>query len=1022
MTIASRVPVAAAPAAGSGSSKMNRLIAALPRPSWPSASLGTYLVVAILLATVPIAILMSHQIFEQVDAQRQRVSEETQRSATVLAQAVNRELTSSIDALTILSYSGEVQRGQVARFEQALLSLPLLRPSWSAVYLVGLDGEKLFDTAPAPHRRQAAAAEEAPPRSLALRAPAISKLHFDRDEGSFVTTIEVPVMIAGQARFVLGARIRASLWQQLVDNSGVAAPGVATIFDSERRVIARNVSPRETIGMQMIQDNATIIGGRPSGSARLRLLEGGSSYAAWDTVPLSRWIVAVAMPAEPIDAVHQSAILAALATAGACLLLGVLLAVGVARRMTRPLHQLSSNDPSRPLERIAVREISLLRDALVAARLHDEAVRQLIRSKRDQLQKKADEFETLFAASPIGLTFASDRECRSVLHNKAMAALCGSPQDAMNGSVRFLRGGRRLARDEHPLVRAARDGESTSGVELEVQAAGRPPAFIIATAVPLLDAEGRPRGAIGAAVDITPRKAAEARLIDAERRLRESQRLVDLAQENGHVGFFSYQVEDDTFTWTAGMAKLFAIGDEPEKELASFSRWRPRIGPSAWRRIERRLKVSAGRLREIETLDYCIDLPDGGTRWLSSRVRLIYASGERLQQIVGVTVDVTEQKNAERERAALIAREQAARREAEAANRSKDEFLAMLGHELRNPLSAIASGIEVLERVGGDAEVARNARRIIRRQTRHLAHMMEDLLDVARVITGQVVMVRHGVNLAALVRRVIATLNMTGEPDEHQLIVDLKDAWVDGDPTRLEQVISNLIVNALKYTPAGGRIEVRVGVDENEALLVVKDNGIGIAPELLPRVFDLFVQGERPLDRRAGGLGVGLTLSRRLVELHGGSICAAAANPGTIMTVRLPATAPATPPPHAVVRPRRQRRVALVEDNEDVLEALRATLELDGQRVWTASDGESGLALILGTDPDAAVVDLGLPGLTGFEVATRCRAAGYSGRMIALSGYGQEDDVKRARCAGFDVHFLKPVDSAELLDAISTAE
>jgi CheY-like chemotaxis protein/two-component sensor histidine kinase len=381
---------------------------------------------------------------------------------------------------------------------------------------------------------------------------------------------------------------------------------------------------------------------------------------------------------------------------------------------------------------------------------------------------------------------------------------------------------------------------------------------------------------------------------------------------------------------------------------------------------------------------------------------------------------MTEQKEAEHERDALIAREQAARVEAEAANRSKDEFLAMLSHELRNPLSAIASGVEVLNRVDSSTDVATNARRIIGRQARHLAHMMDDLLDVARLISGQVLMSRHRLDLAALVRRVIATLKITGEPHEHELVVDLNEVWIDADATRIEQVVNNLLTNAIKYTPQGGRIEVFVGPDNTDALLQVRDTGVGISPELLPRVFDLFVQGDRTLDRRGGGLGVGLTLTRRLVELHGGQIFARNANPGTVMCVRLPAIeAPERTALNLPVPESRRRRVAVIEDNEDVLDALRTVLELDGHTVWSTTDGTSGLELVLGKRPDVAIVDIGLPGLTGFEVAKRSRAGGYAGRMIAVSGYGQERDVQQALAAGFDFHFLKPVDPNELRNVIA---
>ena len=249
------------------------------------------------------------------------------------------------------------------------------------------------------------------------------------------------------------------------------------------------------------------------------------------------------------------------------------------------------------------------------------------------------------------------------------------------------------------------------------------------------------------------------------------------------------------------------------------------------------------------------------------------------------------------------------------------------------------------------------------------------------------------------------------------------DAWIEADATRIEQVTTNLLNNALKYTPAGGRIEVDVGSDAGQAVLRVKDSGVGIAATLLPRIFDLFVQGERTLERRAGGLGIGLTLVRRLVQLHGGTIEAQSApGQGSLFTVRLPAVA-APSSAHEAERERgpesRRRRVGIVEDNEDALAALRSLLELDGHSVWSESDGLAGLSAVLAQRPDVAVIDIGLPGIDGYELAKRSRAGGYAGRMIALSGYGQDRDVQQALKSGFDAHLVKPVDPTALRRAMA---
>lgn len=373
------------------------------------------------------------------------------------------------------------------------------------------------------------------------------------------------------------------------------------------------------------------------------------------------------------------------------------------------------------------------------------------------------------------------------------------------------------------------------------------------------------------------------------------------------------------------------------------------------------------------------------------------------------------------------AREREQRLAADAANRAKDEFLAMLGHELRNPLGSIATAAHVLTKTGADSARATRAIEIIRRQVAHLGRLVDDVFDVSRVIAGKVSLDRHPVDLAAVVRHSVDGLRAAGRLAEHPLGVDAEPVWVDADDMRLEQVIANLVTNAVKYSPAGAPIRVTVRPDEQGAVLRVEDRGIGIPPELLPRIFNLFVQGDQELDRPAGGLGIGLTLVRRLVELQGGTIEASSAGPGSGSTfsVRLPRVAPPVSvraPDTGAARPA-PRRVLVVEDNPDAREMLRHWLELDGHQVFEAEDGRRAVELALTTDVDVALVDLGLPGIDGYEVArqVRAHARGRSLRLIAVTGYGQEDDRRRTVEVGFDAHVVKPIDPERLIAVLGTA-
>jgi signal transduction histidine kinase/CheY-like chemotaxis protein len=386
-----------------------------------------------------------------------------------------------------------------------------------------------------------------------------------------------------------------------------------------------------------------------------------------------------------------------------------------------------------------------------------------------------------------------------------------------------------------------------------------------------------------------------------------------------------------------------------------------------------------------------------------------------------------ERAGAEREREDLLVREREARAAAEAASRAKDEFLAMLGHELRNPIGAIANASQVLDHPDVDAASAERARHVIRRQVDHLAKLMDDLLDAGRAILGKIALDREPVDLAETIRRAVATLRAAGQLERHPVSTALESVWVEADPTRLEQIATNLLTNAVRYTPAGGGVRVTVGAEGAEAVFRVADDGIGMSAELLERAFDLFVQGDQQLDRAQGGLGIGLTLVRRLAELQGGSAVAESAGPGlgTEVVVRLPAiAAPESAAPAPAAESPLGCDVLVVEDNADAREMLRALLELGGHRVRTAEDGEAGVAAVETFRPEVVLVDLGLPKLDGYEVARRIRARAAGGRrplLVALTGYGLAEDRDRALAAGFDAHVVKPADETSLREIFARA-
>lgn len=393
---------------------------------------------------------------------------------------------------------------------------------------------------------------------------------------------------------------------------------------------------------------------------------------------------------------------------------------------------------------------------------------------------------------------------------------------------------------------------------------------------------------------------------------------------------------------------------------------------------------------------------------------------------VGTALTAAAQERArhEAEREQLLRREQEARAAAEAANRAKDEFLAMLGHELRNPLGAIANASRLLDHPRIDGESAQRAREVISRQVEHLSRLTNDLLDAGRAIMGKIVLERQALDLATVVSRALDTLQAAGDLGAPRLERKLEPVWVHADYTRVEQIVVNLVGNAMKFTPAGGAITVTVKEQGDDAVLSVSDTGIGMSPELGARVFDLFVQGDTALYRGPGGLGIGLTLVRRLAELHGGFATAASEGPGrgSEFTVHLPAidaptTAQEKPKPGSTAIP--QRDILIVEDNQDAAETLRRLLELVGHRVRVERDGAAGLEAILMRPPELALIDVGLPRMSGYEVAKRVRGADDRRPpfLVAVTGYGLPEDRERALAAGFDDHLVKPV-ALEALEAM----
>jgi CheY-like chemotaxis protein/nitrogen-specific signal transduction histidine kinase len=388
-----------------------------------------------------------------------------------------------------------------------------------------------------------------------------------------------------------------------------------------------------------------------------------------------------------------------------------------------------------------------------------------------------------------------------------------------------------------------------------------------------------------------------------------------------------------------------------------------------------------------------------------------YDSGGNVVAFVAAITDITERKRVEQ---ALLKSEELLKE----ADRRKDEFLAMLAHELRNPLAPIANAVQLLHLEEPESPVQRRARAIIDRQTGRLARLVDDLLEVSRISTGRIQLHMEQIAIGGILERAVESVRPLIEQHRHQLLafIPSEPIWVHADAARLEQVFVNLLNNAAKYTDEGGRIEVSVTAGDAAVAIRVTDNGIGIEPELLPRVFDLFTQAERALDRSQGGLGIGLSLVHRLVAMHGGRVeVHSEVSSGSEFIVHLPTIA-VTGAAEVFAQIARENeaaqslRVLIVDDNLDAAMSLAMLLEASGHRIATAHTGPEALTVAAAQQPDVIFLDIGLPELDGYEVARRLREHQQADSLVivAMTGYGQETDRARSHAAGFDHHLVKP--------------
>lgn len=653
-------------------------------------------------------------------------------------------------------------------------------------------------------------------------------------------------------------------------------------------------------------------------------------------------------------------------------------------------------------------EIELLTDLSAAVVSAIEFRISIGRRMRDAARLEASEqrFNAAFQANPLPISIVSYPDGRVLNVNQAVVRQLGYRRDEIVGKTTAELNLYTYPAEREAFFRLLREQGRVTDFEAQLKSRdGEARIYLMSSE--FIELDGR-TCLLTSTNDITARKRGEIALQQALERL-------ELAQSAGRSGTFDWNLATNEIQWSEAEEKLYGL--EPGGFKGRYENWRSAVHPEDIENAEKGLAKAVNDATELN-MEFRIIRPDGTILWIYATGNVIYDAQGKPLRMVGVNIDITERKSIE-----IALRE---------ADRRKDEFLAMLAHELRNPLAPIRNAVQILKTSGSDEANFKYARDIVERQVKHMTRLLDDLVDVARLTQGKITLKKETVELATVVDHAVELARPVISERGHQLKIELprEPALINVDGVRLSQALGNILTNAAKYTEPGGMIELTGSDTADEITFAVCDNGNGIAPEMLAHVFGLFTQSDRTLDRAQGGLGIGLALVKRLIEMHGGQVEARSAGigKGSEFVMRLPhardapeefvATKEIIPPGMA----KKPRRILVVDDNDDSAEVTAILLRLEGHEVAVAHSGPAAIEQVPTLRPDVLLLDIGLPGMDGYELARCLRNLPETRHavFIALTGYGRPDDRQNSKNAGYDHHLVKPIEPAELLTLIAT--
>jgi PAS domain S-box-containing protein len=961
---------------------------------------------AVLVPSVLLALGGSYYIYREQQAAYQQSVRETVRA---LALVVDKELARREELLRSLAASPALDRGDLKSFYEAARRLA---PRWdSVIVLADSTGQQLLNTRrpfpPAeplprnvtfPHERRIAGPEATIVSSLYM-APVGKRASF---------AIEVPVVRDGAVPYYVAMGTFASEMQSIFAEQPLPRGWTVALLDREGTIVARNIDPAKHVGQRAREDLIHASRSAHEGSFETQTRDGVPVQAFFSRVPRSGWTLALGVPhSQVISSARQAALLAA-GGAAALLALAVGLAFVFGRRIVDSVRTLAQD-----AERIGQGQVvHSRRSGLVEVDSVSEALAlasTTMRQSSAELEYREARFRALMDQAPFSMQIFSP-DGRTVRVNPAWSRLWGLTADQI-ADYNVLQDPQLEKKGVLPSLRRAFAGEAVAIPAIPYDpdetlpdrtSHADPLRYVAAVAYPLKDEAGRVEQVVLVHEDITARRRAESAVRESEEKLRlladTIPQLAWMANPDGYIFWYNRRWYEYTGTTS--------------EEMEGWG-WQSVHDPAVLPEVLARWTAS---IASGEPFDMVFPLKgaDGTFRPFLTRVNPLRDATGRTLYWFGTNTDVSD-----------IKRMEGALREAD---RRKDEFLATLAHELRNPLAPIVSSLQILKIRGVDQATLARARETIERQVNHLVRLVDDLLEMSRVVQGKIELRGEPVELGAIVASAVETAQPLIDARGHHLSVTLppEPLIVHGDTVRLVQVLGNILTNSAKYTEPGGRIAVCARAAAGEAVVSVEDNGMGIAPGMLQRVFEPFVQGEESGRGVQGGLGIGLTLVKSLIELHGGTVEARSEGPGrgACFTVRLPlcsatSVAPgATPVPATDASP---RRVLVVDDNHDAADSLAALLRLERHDVRVAYSGADALKAAAAAAPEVVFLDIGMPGMDGYETVRQLRALPGMGaaRMIALTGWGQEKDRRLSAEAGFDGHLVKPADALAIQKLLS---